>query len=371
VKVVHLVSCRGWSSDAYWAAQMCRELTRAGHEATLICPAGSEQRVMARARAEGVARIETMTLRTGVRPGADARDLRALARHAASADLVHVHRSKEHWLAALVNRRSGRPRPLVRTRHIVEALRPHALNRWLYGRATDLVVTVSEAIRRQCVAAGLTPADCVVTLPGAADGDRYRPDGSSALRRELRVPDDVPIVGHVSGFRIMKGHGVVLDAAEELARAGRRFHLVFAGRGPFEVATRERVTRTGLADRVSFLGFVEDPATLVSGLDIALYPPLESDGMSRVLFEYLASGRAVIASRVGAAAEVLEDGVTALLVPGGDAPELARVLDRLLGDRALRYALARQAGAVAHERFTGARVAERLLGHYRRLVLPA
>src|SRR6266542_383727 len=84
----------------------------------------------------------------------------------------------------------------------------------------------------------------------------------------------------------------------------------------------------------SFLGFVEDPARAVGALDIALYPPLESDGMSRVLFEYLAAGRAVIASRVGAAAEVLTDGDDALLVPGGDAPELARALDRLLGDGA-------------------------------------
>jgi len=347
---------------------MCREMTRAGHDATLICPTGSEQRVMVRARAEGVTRIETMALRTGLRPIVDVRDLRMLTRRAAAADLLHVHRSKEHWLAALVNRRSAQPRPLVRTRHIVQALRPHALNRWLYGRATDLVVTVSEAIRRQCVAAGLARADRVVTLPGAADGDRYRPSGPSALRHELHVPEDVPIVGLVSGFRVMKGHGVVLDAAEALAGAGRRFHLVFAGRGPFEVGMRERVTQAGLVDRVSFLGFVEDPATLVGGLDIALYPPLESDGMSRVLFEYLASGRAVIASRVGAAAEVLEDGVTALLVPGGDAPELARALDRLLREGGLRQALGRQAGVTAHERFTGARVAERLLGHYRRLV---
>src|SRR5262245_19848789 len=347
---------------------MCRELTRVGHEATLICPTGSEQRGMARARAEGVGRIETMALRTGVRPVVDMRDLQTLARRTAAADLLHVHRSKEHWLAALVNRRSARPRPLVRTRHIVQALRPHALNRWLYGRATDLVVTVSEAIRRQCVAAGLARADRVVTLPGAADGDRSRPERSLELRRELRVPEDVPIVGVVSGFRGMKGHGIVLDAAEEVAKAGRRFHLIFAGRGPFEVATRKRVTAAGLADRVSFLGFVEDPAALVRGLDIALYPPLESDGMSRVLFEYLASGRAVVASRVGVAAEVLTDGVTALLVPGGDAPELARALARLLDDRALRHALGRQAGAVAHERFTGARVTERLLGHYRSLV---
>jgi glycosyltransferase involved in cell wall biosynthesis len=105
----------------------------------------------------------------------------------------------------------------------------------------------------------------------------------------------------------------------------------------------------------------------VGALDIALYPPLESDGMSRALFEYLASGRAVIASRVGAAAEVIRDGETALLVPGGDAPELARALERLLDDPALRHRLGQAAAALARERFTGARVAERLLEHYRDL----
>jgi len=130
---------------------------------------------------------------------------------------------------------------------------------------------------------------------------------------------------------------------------------------------RERADRAGFSAHMSFVGFVEDPARLVGGLDIALYPPLESDGMSRALFEYMASGRAVIASRVGAAAEVLEDGVTALLVPGGDAPELAGALDRLLADPALRDGLGRRAAALARERYTGARVAERLIERYRGL----
>ncbi len=367
MKVVHLVSCRGWSSDVYWAAQMCREMELAGHEATLVCPTGSEKRVMARARAAGVQRIETMALRTGLRPTSDARDLRALGARLSAVDIIHVHRSKEHWLAALANRRSKSPRPLVRTRHIVQAIRPHALNRWLYSRATDLVVTVSEAIRRQCVGAGLAVANRVVTLAGGADGERFRPTGAGRLHAELGVMEGVPIVGLVSGFRVMKGHAIVLDAAAQLASSGRPFHLVFVGQGPFEQPMRELASRAGLSDRVSFVGFADDPARWVGALDIALYPPLESDGMSRALFEYLASGRAVIASRVGAAAEVIRDGETALLVPGGDAPELARALGRLLDDPVLRRRLGQAAAALARERFTGARVAERLLEHYRDL----
>jgi len=368
VKIIHLVSCRGWSSDAYWAARVCQELGRAGHEATLVCRRGTEERVMSRARGEGVGRIETLSLRSGLRPVADLRDLGQLGGWLASVDAVHVHRSKEHWLAALANRLSGPARPLVRTRHIVQPIRAHALNRWLYGRATDLIVTVSEAIRRQCLAAGLAPAERVVALPGGADGERFRPGGAgAAIRQELGVPAGVPIVGLLSGFRVMKGHAVVVEAARRLAAAGRAFHLLFVGQGPFEAATREGVARAGLGDRTSFLGFVGDPARVVGILDIALYPPLESDGMSRALFECLAAGRAVIASRVGVAAEVLTDDESALLVPGGDAPELARALDRLLDDDALRRRLGERAAALAHERLTGARVTARLIEHYRRL----
>src|SRR6266851_1091779 len=324
MKILHVLSCRGWSSDAYWAARMCSELDRTGHEATLLCRRGSEERVISRARAEGVKRIETLSLRSGLRPWADLDDIRSLRARLESADIVHVHRGKEHWLAALANRFRARPTPLVRTRHIVQPLRPHALNRWLYGHATDLMITVSEAIARQCRAGGLAPTHRVVALPGGADGERFQPaSDSTALRRRLGIDEKAAVIGVLSGFRVMKGHGLVVEAATQLASGGRPFHLVLAGQGPFEAALRQAVEKAGLSERVSFLGFVEDTAGLLAALDIALYPPLESDGMSRALFEYLAAGRAVVASRVGVAAEVLTDGRDALLVPGGDVPDNA------------------------------------------------
>ena len=90
---------------------------------------------------------------------ADARSWRSTSRSWASI----------RWLAALANRLAHTPRPIVRTRHIAQAVRSHRANRWLYRRATGLVVTVSEAIRRQYLAAGLLPPDRVVTLAGGAD----------------------------------------------------------------------------------------------------------------------------------------------------------------------------------------------------------
>ena len=95
------MSCRGWSSDAYWAACISAELERAGHPTTLVCKAGSEARVIDRARAIGVGRVATLAFRSGLHAASDARDLRALLGWLPDTDVVHVHRGKEHWLAAI------------------------------------------------------------------------------------------------------------------------------------------------------------------------------------------------------------------------------------------------------------------------------
>ena len=169
MRILHLVSCRGWSSDAYLAARVSAELARRGHEVWLGCRRGTQARVIDRARAEGVERIEVFEFRGGLGPRPDVADVRRLLAWLPRVDVVHVHRGKEHWLSAVANRLSRTPRPLVRTRHIVQAVRPHAANRWLYRRATALVHTVSETIRQQYIAGGLVTADRVVALPGGVD----------------------------------------------------------------------------------------------------------------------------------------------------------------------------------------------------------
>jgi glycosyltransferase involved in cell wall biosynthesis len=301
-------------------------------------------------------------------PIADAADVWRIRRWLPETHVLHVHRGKEHWLAAVAGRLSSAPCPLVRTRHIVQPVRPHALNRWLYGSATDLVVTVTDTIRRQLLASGLAADDRVVALPGGVDTERFRPDAPPAHgldpRGLLKVAPEVPLIGLVGGFRVMKGHEIVVAAAARLAAAGHRFQLVFIGQGPLLPRVRGLVEAAGLAGRVSFVGFLDDLPVMMAALDIALYAAVESDGMSRVLWEYLASAVPVVATRVGVVPEVLEDGATALLVPAGEPVALAAALERLLGDPALRRRLGAAGAHLVRERFSGARLAERLTALY-------
>ena len=367
MRVLQLVSCRGWSSDAYWAARATRELERRGHDVTLGLRRGTERRVMDRVRAEGVSRLAVFEFTGGVRPGADVTDVRRLRAAIAAADVVHVHRGKEHWLAAIAARLAG-GRPIVRTRHIAQAVRPHAANRWLYGRATSLVVTVTEAIRGQCLAAGLLPAARIVTLAGGADAETYAPrPADPAVRRALGGEDGRPLVGMVSGLRVMKGHRVVIEAAARLVARGVRPRIVFIGRGTHEAALREAIARAALEGQVTVGGFASDLPAVMAALDVGLYVPLESDGMSRVVFEYLAAGRPLVAARVGVVAEVLADGEHAAVVPAGDPDALAATLAALLDDPARRARLGEAGRRLLVERYSGARLAAALETHYARL----
>jgi glycosyltransferase involved in cell wall biosynthesis len=369
VRILQLVSCRGWSSDAYWAARTTRELQRRGHTVTLACLAGNDSRVLDGMRRESVEPVTTLAFASGVHPGQDGRDLVRLRGLLDGADVVHVHRGKEHWLAAVANRLMGRPRPLVRTRHIALAVRPHAANRWLYRRATALVVTVTEAIRGQLVASGLMDGDRVVTLHGGADAERYRPlPRDPEMHRHLGGRPGQPLVGMVAGLRVMKGHAIVIDAAARLAALGIRPQIAFVGRGNVEKMVRDTIERAGLAAQFSIVGFVDDLPAVLAALDVALYVPLESDGMSRVVFESLAAGRPLVASRVGVVPEVLADGRHAALVPAGDAEALAVALGSLVSDSAQRERLGESGRRLIDERYSGARVAAALESCYARLV---
>jgi glycosyltransferase involved in cell wall biosynthesis len=365
VKILQLMSCRGWSSDAYWAARMTRELARRGHVVTLGCRAGTEARVIDRARREGVERVTTLAMASGARPLADGGDLRRLRALMPEADVVHVHRGKEHWLAAMANRLIATPRPIVRTRHIAQSVRPHAANRWLYRRATAFVVTVTDAIRRQYVAAGLVDPDRVAALPGGADAERYHPlPRDPEIYAQLGGRPDRPLIGMIAGLRIMKGHEIVVAAAARLAARGVRPHFVFIGRGPMEHAVRDAIERAALGAQFTFAGFVDDLPVALAALDVVLYTPLDSDGMSRVIFECLAAGRPLVAARVGVVPEVLIDGEHAALVPGGDAPALAAALERLVGDPALAARLGEGGRRLVEARYSGARVAAALEARY-------
>jgi glycosyltransferase involved in cell wall biosynthesis len=223
----------------------------------------------------------------------------------------------------------------------------------------DLIVVVSEVLREGLVARGVEPERILVRANGV-DPDRYHPrvDGAAVRRRHGLVGRIV--VGFVGTFGMWHGAPVLARAARRVLEARPEARFLFVGDGRDRAESQAALAHAG--DRAIFTGMVpqEEGPEHLAAMDILVAPHVPNADGTRFfgsptkLFEYLAMGRAVVASRLEQIGDVLEDGRTAVLVPPGDEAALARSIVALIDDPARRAALGAAARAVALERHTWA-----------------
>jgi glycosyltransferase involved in cell wall biosynthesis len=143
--------------------------------------------------------------------------------------------------------------------------------------------------------------------------------------------------------------------------------FVLAGDGAIG-EVRRRVHAEGLTEFVRTPGWVAGDAKLrqIAGCDVYVLPSYR-EGMPVSILEAMAAGKPVVATRVGAIPEIIEDGVNGFLVPPGDVGGLADRIAMLLGDAALRRELGRNNRAKVEESFSTPAVVETLLSVYERV----
>jgi glycosyltransferase involved in cell wall biosynthesis len=236
-------------------------------------------------------------------------------------------------------------------------------------RAATRIFVVSEVERQNLEARGVPPAKIVVN-PNGVDAERFRPGiGGAGVRKELGIGEAEVVAGFVGTFGPWHG---VLQLAEAIKRvpSDARFLLVGSGSLHGEV---ERILQVETESRrVIFTGTVahERVPQLLDACDILVSPhvPLAdgSDffGSPTKVFEYMAMGKGIVASRLGQIGEVLEADETALLVEPGNVDELARAIVKLVESPALRARLGARAREVAIQKHTWRRNAERVLQAY-------
>jgi glycosyltransferase involved in cell wall biosynthesis len=217
-----------------------------------------------------------------------------------------------------------------------------------------VVLVNADAIRRWLIADGY-PAERIRVIGNGIDLAPFgAPHVRGALQQALQLEPRTPLVLVVSRLVPRKGIEEFLEAAALTAPRHATAHFVVAGvheQEGYPEQLERLATRLGLGRRVHFLGPRNDVPALLADAAVAVLPSL-SEGLSNVLLEAMASGAPVVATRVGGAPEVVEDGVTGLLVPPGDAPALARSVLRLLADPALGWRMGAAARDLVHTRFS-------------------
>jgi glycosyltransferase involved in cell wall biosynthesis len=201
-------------------------------------------------------------------------------------------------------------------------------------RLADCVLVNAEAIRDTLVEQGYAPGKIIVIRNGITLEKFGKRQRNSVLREELALPLFAPLVVVFSRLNQMKGIQYFLDAAIILAGRFPDVRFLVVGDGESRKELEEYARRVGLGQRTVFTGFRSDVPELLSEAAVSVLPSL-SEGLSNSLLESMASGVPVVATRVGGNPEVIEDGVTGLLVPLRDSAALAAAVGRLLEDKDL------------------------------------
>jgi phosphatidyl-myo-inositol dimannoside synthase len=205
-------------------------------------------------------------------------------------------------------------------------------------------------------------------IPYGVDVDQFRPDaaGAAALRRELGLAPDRRVVFAVGRLVRKKGFDVLVDAAAELHRRGRKLTLVIAGRGDLEQELLSRARDRGIADELKLVGNVErgELPGYFSLADVVVVPSVQDaagnvDGLPNVLLEAMASEKAIVATNVAGIPDALASGKEGILVPAKDASGLADGIEELLSSDTLRASLGERARVRAREDFSWKRAGER------------
>ena len=245
--------------------------------------------------------------------------LTAVARAMALPYILHVH---DYDYAAEVRARGPLMRRLIRG--------------MFAGARTTLVL--GTAAQRALRAELELPDGRILVFPNAAPDPKLGDRASAWPPEEHQV--HLVFLGYLSA---RKGVPELLAALASPSVAGLRWRATLAGGGPVE-QYRARAAALGLADRVTFIGWIDQSAASALCADAEILAlPSHAEGLALSLLEGLAHGLAVVATPVGAHAEVIDSGESGLFVPPGDVPALAKALARLISDPALRNHL--QSGA--------------------------
>jgi glycosyltransferase involved in cell wall biosynthesis len=214
----------------------------------------------------------------------------------------------------------------------------------------DHLIVVSKAIEHKIVEEGRRGAPVSLIYNGV-DLQRYNhQQPCCTLHEDYHLDPEAPIVGVVARLEAEKGHRTLLDAWPVVLAAVPNARLLVVGEGSERDSLEAQADILGISGRVVFTGRREDVPAVTAALDISVLPSYrEAQGLS--VLEAMALSRPVVASAVGGIPEMIEDGVSGLLVPPHDCDALAAAIIRLLTDHPLADTLARRGHDVVHDRF--------------------
>lgn len=289
-------------------------------------------------------------------------------------DILHTHRYKENILGALL-KKSGIVQHLIQTVHgineplkVIKKLKAKSysyLNLYYTRKYFDKVLTVSFDIQNKM--SGIINPDRLVTIHNAIDPASLTIKRTAdKIRKELRVKENQPIIGTAGRMVPIKGYNVFLDMAKIILEKKPDARFLLVGDGPLKQELENMAKKLGIEKEVIFPGFRDDIIDVINCLDIFVISSYH-EGIPMVLLEAMALEQAIVATSVGGINEIIENGVSGILVKPGDAQSLSEACIKVLDDIDIKKNLEINAKKRIDEEFSSNILQTRIINLYQEI----
>ncbi len=360
LNVIHTESATGLGGEEFRVLAEVGDLTGRGHQVVLVVQPDSQLQVLA--RKQGL-NVETVLMGKLAYP----RAIRALVRliNRYHIDIVHTHGSRDSWIAATAGRLSRRKPVVIRTRHKSVPVADTLLNRILYTRLTDRIITAGERVRQNLIVHNRIDGSRITSIPTGVNLRVFYPQpDDGTVREELGIRRHEFLVGMVSFLRDYKGYIYYIEAAKLVLAKSPVARFLIIGDGPEKEVLRERIAHLGLTGKVVMTSHRDDIPRILSALDLFVLTSIAGEGVPQVITQALAMEKPVVATNVGAIDEVVIDGQTGLLVPPGDPAAVCAKILFLMRDREWGKRLAATGRRLIEERYDAQQMFDRLYTLY-------
>jgi glycosyltransferase involved in cell wall biosynthesis len=268
-------------------------------------------------------------------------------------DLIQTHAVKSHYLLRLSGAQGAIPWIAFHHGYTWPDFRAriyNQLDRWSL-RAASRVITVSRPFQQELVRMGVrrTRIEVVHNAIDPGWGARWTREAGEALRKELGVASGSKVALIVGRLSREKDHLTLLRALAAIRSAGLPLHLIIVGDGPERLRIEHAAKEFALTPFVSLVGQRPSAEPYYNIADVAVLSS-RSEGSPNALLEAMAAGVPAVATAVGGVPEIVEDGVSALLVKPRDAGGMANAITSLLNDVDRRRLLEENARRVIRDR---------------------
>ena len=322
MNILYVESSRSWGGQEYRTCLEINWLNAHGHQAWLICNPDSQ--VYAKASELGT-QVVTMPLVNRVDPLCSLRLWKFCRQN--KIDLLKTYSSKDHWICLPLFFGGV---PLSRARCITDQIGSRS-RAFVFKHGCSQIVADASVIKRELVEEhGIDPAKIEV-IGSAVDLERFKPPRDpTKFRREIGIADDVPLIGNVGMIRPDKGQLELVKSAPLVfeKHPDARFVIVGQGTGILKrgINVRNAIDRAGLADKIIMAGYRWDTPHVYAACDIIVIASLRTEASPIVLREAFASGRPVIATKVGDIPEIIRDRENGLLIEPGNTQALTSAI---------------------------------------------